>query len=268
MSWIRRRHEDESDHPRSERSDDELPHVADDARHGELYTKKDADAGRVPPEGVDPDPPEAKPQSMAQVSAATMSEVSALIHKLEDCQVVRPAEPKRTVRFQEAMPTCFGPPSLSILTPKKNPGGDLNVVATPEWTEIEITVDSGACDTVMPTDMCSHISILQNAKSRVGYEYEVANGEGLLNRGERQCLMMTQDSSSMKRIAFQCADVHKALLSVSKLADHGYECLLGKHGGELRDVVTGDVIPLIRRDNLYVMKAWIKQDEAGFSRRE
>ena len=129
-------------------------------------------------------------------------------------------------------------------------------------------MDSGACDTVMPMDMCAHISVLQNAKSRSGYEYEVANGQGLLNRGERQCLMMTQNSQAMKRIAFQCADVHKPLLSVSKLADHGYECVLRKNGGELRDVVTGDVIPLIRRDNLYVMKAWIKQDEAGFTRPE
>ena len=39
----------------------------------------------------------------------------------------------------------------------------------------------------------------------------------------------------------------------------GYECMLGKGGGELRDTVTGDIIPLHRRDNLYVMKALTKQ---------
>ena len=52
--------------------------------------------------------------------------------------------------------------------------------------------------------------------------------------------MMTENSNLMKQIAFQCADVHKALLSVSRLADMGYECTLGKTGGVLMDVVTGN----------------------------
>ena len=72
---------------------------------------------------------------------------------------------------------------------------------------------------------------------------------------------MTENSSLAKRIVFQCADVHKALLSVSRCADLGYECTLGKDGGFLKDTMTGDVIPLHRRGNLYHMKAWIKQDE-------
>ena len=45
------------------------------------------------------------------------------------------------------------------------------------WTEIEITIDSGACDTVMPTRLCSHISVIETEDSRRGMEYEVANGE-------------------------------------------------------------------------------------------
>ena len=72
--------------------------------------------------------------------------------------------------------------------------------------------------------------------------------------------MMTEDSSTAKQIAFQCADVHKALLSVTKCSDMGYECVLGKLGGELRDVVTGDRIPIHRRENLYYIRAWIKED--------
>ena len=141
-------------------------------------------------------------------------------------------------------------------------------IDVPEWTEIEITIDSGACDTVMPRGMCAHISMISTPLT--GLEYEVANGAGLPNLGERRCLMMTENSEMMKKIAFQCADVHKALLSVGKLADCGYECVLGKQGGVLRDVATGDTIPLHRRENLYVMKAWVKQDAVspspGFAR--
>ena len=60
-----------------------------------------------------------------------------------------------------------------------------------------MTVDSGACDTVMPAPMAPHISLLANE--------------------------MTEDSVLGKRIVLQCADVHKALLSVSKCADLGYD---------------------------------------------
>ena len=135
--------------------------------------------------------------------------------------------------------------------------------------ELEVPVDSGACDTVMPRVMCPHISVLSTPVSRSGYEYEVANGAGLPNLGERRCLMMTENSQTAKRIAFQCADVHKALLSVSRCSDMGYECTLGKLGGELRDVVTGDRIPIHRRENLYFIRAWVRQDsdsEPGFTR--
>ena len=82
----------------------------------------------------------------------------------------------------------------------------------------------------MPTEMCSHISILENAKGRSEFEYEVANGQGLPNLGERRCYMMTENWLTMKKTAFQCADVHKALLSVRPLADQGYDCVLSKVG--------------------------------------
>ena len=89
--------------------------------------------------------------------------------------------------------------------------------------------------------------------------------------GEKRCVMMTENSSLAKRIVFQCADVHKPLLSVSRCADLGYECVLGRDGGQLRDMVTGDVVPLHRRGNLSFIRAWIKQDSApsaGFTRQE
>ena len=159
---------------------------------------------------------------------------------------------------------------LNLLTVK--PASAISTVVEPEWQEIEITVDSGACDTVMPTSLSPQISLLQTEMSRSGMEYEVANGAGLPNMGEKRCVMMTENSTLGKRIVFQCADVHKALLSVSRCSDLGYECIMGKDGGELRDLMTGDRIPLHRRNNLYYLRAWIKQDNgtpaAGFARQE
>ena len=72
--------------------------------------------------------------------------------------------------------------------------------------------------------------------------------------------MITPGSSVEKAITFQVADVHKPLLSISACADMGFECTLGQTGGFLRDVVTGECIPLERKDNLYVLQAWVRQD--------
>ena len=76
---------------------------------------------------------------------------------------------------------------------------------------------------------------------------------------------MSENSEQAKRITFQFANVHKPLLSVSRVADLGYECVLNAEGGELRDMVTGDRIPLHRKGNLYTMRAWVREDDLVFS---
>ena len=103
---------------------------------------------------------------------------------------------------------------------------------------------------------------MQTEDSRTGLEYEVANGETLPNVGERHCLLISENSHQTKKIVFQCADIHKPFLSVSRCADLGYKCVLDKRGEELVDKVTGEVVPL-RRGNLYVMRAWVRQDKSA-----
>ena len=155
--------------------------------------------------------------------------------------------------------TSSGQNGISTLIAKR-PSSAISTVQSPhEWVEIEITVDSGACETVMPPGLCTGISISQSSCSH-GAEYEVANGETIPNLGERRCHMMTLGSTMAKKIVFQVADVHKPLLSISRCADMGFRCHLGKEGGFMEDTVTGEHIPLHRRDNLYVMKAWVRSD--------
>lgn len=151
------------------------------------------------------------------------------------------------------------PQGISTLLPVRKNG--ISIVQKPdEWIEIEITVDSGACVTVMPRSLCPGISILQNRLSREGVEYEVANGAHIPNLGERRCELMTIGSGVKKLMTFQVADVHKALLSVTDCADMGFDCYLGAASGHLIDRVSGERIPLERRENLYIMRAWIRQD--------
>ena len=87
----------------------------------------------------------------------------------------------------------------------------------------------------------------------------MANGESIDNLGEKRCQVMTIGSMCPKKIFFQIADVHKPLLSVTACSDMGYDCYLGRDGGNLRDRVTGEIIPLERRGSLYILRMWVRQ---------
>ena len=58
-----------------------------------------------------------------------------------------------------------------------------------EWYEVELTADTGACDTVIPKTMCPGIPVVPSFQSINGMEYEVATGETIPNLGERRCEM-------------------------------------------------------------------------------
>ena len=78
-----------------------------------------------------------------------------------------------------------------------------------EWFEIELTADSGACDTVIPRAMADVIPIMPSLASLRGMEYEVANERAIPNLGERRCLIWTEGATEAKKINMQVADVHK-----------------------------------------------------------
>jgi hypothetical protein len=135
-----------------------------------------------------------------------------------------------------------------------------------EWIEIELTADTGACDTVMPRAMAAHIPIQPSLQSLKSMMYEVADGNEIPNLGERRCLMWTETAAEARKINLQVADVHKALLSLSRCADMGFESRFGRRAGALIDEESGEVIPLQRKGNLYVLKCWLKA--APFGRQE
>ena len=142
------------------------------------------------------------------------------------------------------------PNTKASLMPMTNQNG--------EWQEIELTADTGACDTVIPKSWCACIPVVPSPQSIQGMEYEVATGESIPNLGERRCEMWTEAATQPKAITMQVADVHKALLSLSRCADMGFESRFGAAFGCLIDRTSGEIIPLQRRGNLYILKAWIR----------
>ena len=67
-------------------------------------------------------------------------------------------------------------------------------------------------------------------------------------------------------MVMQVADVHKGWLSLFSCADMGYEGRFGRYAGALICETSGELIPLVRKGNLYVLRVWIKA--ALFGRQE
>ena len=106
--------------------------------------------------------------------------------------------------------------------------------------------------------MCLGIPIQPSLQSVRGMPYEVADGGEVPNLGETRCLMWTENASEAPHINMQVADVHKALLSFSRCADMVFESCFGRVAGALIDEETGEVVPLHRKGNLYVLKCCLK----------
>ena len=86
--------------------------------------------------------------------------------------------------------------------------------------------------------------------------------------GVRKCQVSTEGCTTDKLMHFNVADIRKPLLSITKVADMGFECILGKHGGYLMDTHNGEWIPIDRKGNLYTMKLWIRDASQTFGRPE
>ena len=115
------------------------------------------------------------------------------------------------------------------------------------WEKIEVTVDSGAIDTVAPKHVAGLFELEETKSSKAGEHYVAANGSKITNYGQRKVKGVTpkEDGEWQKiDLCMQVADVKKPLCSVSKLADTGYECVQGKRGCFLLDITTIGRIPL------------------------
>ena len=130
-----------------------------------------------------------------------------------------------------------------------------------------ITVDSGACETVVPTNACPQVRVSPSEASRRGDKYEVANGNVIPNVGEKRCRVMTAGSRVEKHITFQCADVDMPVLSSRKLCEAGREVLYKKNGGVSIDTKTGQTSKIVQRGRVYYLKLHVLRP-AGHGRAE
>ena len=126
-----------------------------------------------------------------------------------------------------------------------------------EWQPIELTVDSGAADTVAPEDALENFDVDTSEASEEGFV--VADGTKIPNLGKKRGLLATKDWSIPRNIAFPIAPVHKTLLSVSKLTENGHRVVFEPDNAYMEDMKSEERTQLIKRNGLYVLRAWVRQ---------
>ena len=125
------------------------------------------------------------------------------------------------------------------------------------WEKIELTVDSGASETVIPEELVGSVEVTEGIKSKRGVEYEVANGVKIPNLGEKR--FVAESAEGVRRnITAQVCDVNKALLSVKKVVAAGNRVVFEEEGGYIEDRLTGDCMWLEEAGGMYMLSMWVE----------
>ncbi len=151
--------------------------------------------------------------------------------------------------------------------------GPKKVVRYPGWREVVFTVDSGATETVMGLQHLSGLIPVVESRTSAGATYECANGGVIENHGERRFRGTVfggkGDGRGITRgFCAQVTDVNKPLLSVGRLEAKGYRVTFnGPDKSFITDGKTGERMKMEKRGHVYVLRVWVKENEAsGFTR--
>lgn len=140
----------------------------------------------------------------------------------------------------------------------------LSMGEQPEWEVIELAVDSGASETVIPNTAIASIPLVPSEASRRGVLYEVANGDRIPNMGEKMFHGFTDNEGLQRSIKAQVCAVNKPLLSVNRLVQAGNTVVFGPEGAYVQDGANAEKIWLRENGGMYMMKLWVPTQ--GFHR--
>jgi hypothetical protein len=132
----------------------------------------------------------------------------------------------------------------------------INSLGEDEWEVIEFAVDSGATETVISDEMVGSVETKPSWASKMGVQYEVANGVKIPNEGEKVFNGLT-DEGNPRTIKAQVCDVNKALMSVKKVVAAGNRVIFDDESF-IEDKITGERIYLEEKAGMYMLKMWVK----------
>ena len=125
---------------------------------------------------------------------------------------------------------------------------------------IELTIDSGAAEHVVGPKDLPYIPV---TPARKHVQYTMANGHKTSNRGEQQVMAVTDNGQEITFKA-QVTDVHRPLMSVSRICDKGNRVVFESQGGYIESLHIGEKIHVRRDHNVYRLQVDVPQP--GFTR--
>ena len=119
--------------------------------------------------------------------------------------------------------------------------------------KIKATLDSGAAVCVMPRDWVPEYRILPSPASEKGQEYRAAGGQKLKDLGDRRLNVRLENGRTCS-LRTSVADVHKMLLSVSKVVDAGNSVFFSKQKNYIQNSKTGAITKVSREHDVYTLE--------------
>ena len=116
-----------------------------------------------------------------------------------------------------------------------------------ESRRVVLTIDSGAAEHVVGPRDLPHIQITSPRKN---VRYTMANGHRTSNHGEQSVSAITLHGQEISFKA-QVTDVHRPLMSVSRICDRGNRVVFEAQGGYIESLTTGEKIQVKRDQNVY-----------------
>ena len=135
------------------------------------------------------------------------------------------------------------------------------------WEVLEAIVDSGATVPVINPKMAKAYPLMESEASRLGVEYETANGDKFANLGKKRFAVMTKEGT-LRGYETESADVSKCLNAVrSMVAGKSAVCFgLGPDGDQhlIINRLTGEINAMEDDGVNYIQKLWVvPEDEIG-----
>ena len=124
-----------------------------------------------------------------------------------------------------------------------------------------LVIDSGAAETVLPTDWFTGHELKETEESRGGQFYVCAGGKEIPNYGERTLTLSTLDWSSVRnmtfQVTFQVTDVTKALGSVSKIVANGNKVVFDESGSFIENKRSRERLWMREDNGVYVLDVYV-----------
>ena len=139
----------------------------------------------------------------------------------------------------------------------------------PGRSDITFTVDSGASETVIGMNALAAVPRVQGQAAKNDVKYECANGAVIENLGEKQFIGTWFAGDSDERgvsrpMVAQVTSVNKALLSVGRLEEGGYDVHFGgKKNSYILDTNTGERMWMDKEGTIYTLKLWVRNPTAA-----